>query len=191
MSLRNKQPHWRLSSSSPQLHETPVSLSCPQWRFMEAWQICWRQQPWMTGVRRTKVVLRWDWIVGKPSSSRDTSGCRRFGRTWKPTRGTRRTGERNTYGRCVFSNGKLEFLADPAPKARWNFPTPFGKQEVVELPLAEPDATRGFARSQHARAIRRGREWALSAEVCDGCDRPPWRGNSPRNRTWTGYLRHH
>jgi hypothetical protein len=57
--------------------------------------------------------------------------------SWKPTRGTRRTGERNTYRRCVFSNGKLEFLADPAPKARWNFPPPFGAQEVVGLPLAE------------------------------------------------------
>ena len=57
--------------------------------------------------------------------------------SWKPTRGTRRTGERNTHRRFVFSNGRLEFLADPAPKTRWNFPTPFGAQEVVELPLAE------------------------------------------------------
>jgi short subunit dehydrogenase-like uncharacterized protein len=57
--------------------------------------------------------------------------------SWNPTRGTRRTGERNSYRRCVFSNGKLEFLADPAPKEKWNFPPPFGTQEVVELPLAE------------------------------------------------------
>ncbi|MGA3093500.1 MAG: saccharopine dehydrogenase NADP-binding domain-containing protein [Terriglobales bacterium] len=57
--------------------------------------------------------------------------------SWKPTQGTRRTGERNTYRRCVFSSGKLEFLADPAPKAKWHFPPPFGTQEVVALPLAE------------------------------------------------------
>jgi len=57
--------------------------------------------------------------------------------SWKPTQGTRRTGERNTYRRCVFSKGKLEFLADPAPRARWNFPPPIGTQEVVALPLAE------------------------------------------------------
>lgn len=56
---------------------------------------------------------------------------------WQPTRGTRRTGERNTYRRSVFSNGKLEFLADPPPKERWEFPPPFGAQEVVGLPLAE------------------------------------------------------
>jgi hypothetical protein len=57
--------------------------------------------------------------------------------SWKPTRGTRRTGERNTYRRRTFSKSKLEFLADPEPKARWNFPEPFGTQEVVALPLAE------------------------------------------------------
>jgi hypothetical protein len=57
--------------------------------------------------------------------------------SWKPTRGTRRTGERNTYRRCVFSKGRLEFLADPAPRAQWDFPLPFGMQEVVGLPLAE------------------------------------------------------
>jgi len=57
--------------------------------------------------------------------------------SWQPTQGTRRTGERNPYRRFVFSNGKLEFLPDPAPKAKWNFPLPFGTQSVVALPLAE------------------------------------------------------
>ena len=57
--------------------------------------------------------------------------------SWKPTRGTRRTGERNTYRRSFFSNSKLEFLPDPAPRERWKFPLPFGTQDVVELPLAE------------------------------------------------------
>lgn len=57
--------------------------------------------------------------------------------SWKPTRGTRRTGERNTYRRWFFSNSKLQVLSDPAPKGKWGFPPPFGMQEVVELPLAE------------------------------------------------------
>src|SRR5262249_35703991 len=41
--------------------------------------------------------------------------------SWKPTRGTRLTGKRNTGRRFVFSNNKLEFLADPAPKRSWDF----------------------------------------------------------------------
>ena len=57
--------------------------------------------------------------------------------SWRPTQGTRRTGERNTYRRFVFSTGELQFLADPAPKAKWDFPLPFGTQSVVALPLAE------------------------------------------------------
>src|SRR5262245_60621429 len=48
--------------------------------------------------------------------------------SWKPTRGTRLTGKRNTGRRFVFSKNKLEFLADPAP---------FGTQDVVGLCFAE------------------------------------------------------
>lgn len=57
--------------------------------------------------------------------------------SWKPTAGTRLTGERNTFRRYVFSNGRLEFLADPPPRVQWHFPAPFGTQEVLGLPLAE------------------------------------------------------
>ncbi|MGH8702736.1 MAG: saccharopine dehydrogenase family protein [Blastocatellia bacterium] len=57
--------------------------------------------------------------------------------SWKPTRGTRLTGKRNAGRRFVFSNDKLEFLADPPPTLMWNFPAPFGTQDVVSLPLAE------------------------------------------------------
>ncbi|HKC85165.1 MAG TPA: saccharopine dehydrogenase NADP-binding domain-containing protein [Blastocatellia bacterium] len=57
--------------------------------------------------------------------------------SWKPTRGTRLTGKRNTGPRFVFSNSKLEFLADPAPRRKWNFPAPFGAQDVVELGFSE------------------------------------------------------
>ncbi|HEX8764922.1 MAG TPA: saccharopine dehydrogenase NADP-binding domain-containing protein [Candidatus Acidoferrum sp.] len=56
--------------------------------------------------------------------------------SWKPTRGTRLTGERNPGQRFVFSNNRLE-RADPSPVRRWNFPAPFGEQEVVGLSLSE------------------------------------------------------
>lgn len=57
--------------------------------------------------------------------------------SWKPTRGTRLTGKRNTARRFVFSKSNLEFLADPPPTRSWDFPEPFGTQDVVELPLSE------------------------------------------------------
>jgi hypothetical protein len=56
--------------------------------------------------------------------------------SWKPTRGTRLTGERNHGQRFIFRNHRLE-LADPPPARIWNFPAPFGSQEVVGLQLAE------------------------------------------------------
>jgi saccharopine dehydrogenase-like protein len=57
--------------------------------------------------------------------------------SWNPTRGTRLTGKRNTGRRFVFSNNRLEFLADPPPTRTWNFPLPFQTQNVMELPFSE------------------------------------------------------
>ena len=57
--------------------------------------------------------------------------------SWKPTRGTRLTAKRNTGRRFVFSNSKLEFPTDPAPRRAWNFPAPFGAQDVVGLGFSE------------------------------------------------------
>jgi hypothetical protein len=56
--------------------------------------------------------------------------------SWKPTRGTRLTGQRNPGRHFVFSNNRLE-RADPSPARKWNFPAPFGEQDVVGLPLSE------------------------------------------------------
>ncbi len=56
---------------------------------------------------------------------------------WKPTRGTRSTGERNAGPRFVWSESKLSFLVDPPPTRIWDFPPPFGRQEVVGLQLSE------------------------------------------------------
>jgi short subunit dehydrogenase-like uncharacterized protein len=57
--------------------------------------------------------------------------------SWRPTLGTRLTGERNTAQRVVVANGRLVPLADPAPTASWTFPEPFGTQDVLEVPLTE------------------------------------------------------
>ncbi len=56
--------------------------------------------------------------------------------SWHPTEGTRLTGERNTFKRYVFTNGELQFLDEPLKQNR-NFAEPFGKQEMLEVPLTE------------------------------------------------------
>jgi hypothetical protein len=56
--------------------------------------------------------------------------------SWWPTRGSRRTGERNTAPRLTFSDGTLTPMKPSAPSS-WRFPPPFGTQEVVELPFTE------------------------------------------------------
>lgn len=56
--------------------------------------------------------------------------------SWKPTRGTRLTGERNHGPRFFLSNNKLQ-RSDPPPSRKWTFPEPFGEQEVVPLSLSE------------------------------------------------------
>jgi hypothetical protein len=56
--------------------------------------------------------------------------------SWHPTRGTRLTGQRNAGQRFIFSNNRLE-RADPPPGRIWNFPAPFGPQDVEGLSLAE------------------------------------------------------
>jgi Saccharopine dehydrogenase NADP binding domain len=57
--------------------------------------------------------------------------------SWKPTPGTRLTGKRNTGRRFVFTGNNLEFVPDPAPKRVWNFPEPFGTQDVESICLSE------------------------------------------------------
>jgi Saccharopine dehydrogenase NADP binding domain len=56
---------------------------------------------------------------------------------WWPTRGTRLTGARNTAPRVVVTNGVLSSLGAPAPTSRWEFPAPFGVQDMLEVPLSE------------------------------------------------------
>jgi len=56
--------------------------------------------------------------------------------SWKPTRGTRVTGQRNSGPRFIFSNNRLE-RGDPPPARTWSFPVPFGQQEMEGLSLSE------------------------------------------------------
>jgi short subunit dehydrogenase-like uncharacterized protein len=57
--------------------------------------------------------------------------------SWHPTQGTRTTGQRNTARRLVIDNGKFVPLAQPAPQTFWDFPEPFGRQNVSEVPFSE------------------------------------------------------
>lgn len=56
---------------------------------------------------------------------------------WHPTRGTRITGERNTAPRLVVVDGRLAPVPQPAAEMDWDFPHPFARQKVIELPFSE------------------------------------------------------
>jgi len=70
--------------------------------------------------------------------------------SWRPTLGTRKTGQRNKARRLIIANGGLVPLPDPAPTDSWKFPQPFGTQQVVELPFSE---TILIARHLHVSAL--------------------------------------
>ncbi len=57
--------------------------------------------------------------------------------SWRPTQGTRITGQRNTAQRLVIEDGKLAPLEQPAPQMNWDFPEPFGCQDVTLVPFSE------------------------------------------------------
>lgn len=60
--------------------------------------------------------------------------------SWKPTRGTRLASERRAGRRVVFRNNQLEILPgnESPPTATWDFPPPFGRQDVIgEFPTVD------------------------------------------------------
>jgi short subunit dehydrogenase-like uncharacterized protein len=57
--------------------------------------------------------------------------------SWHPTVGTRITGHRNTARRLIIIDGRLAPVPQPAPESTWDFPEPFGRQDVVQLPFSE------------------------------------------------------
>lgn len=91
--------------------------------------------------------------------------------SWKPTRGTRLTGERRGGRRHVFTNGRLEVRTAPPPTGSWDFPPPFGRQDVV-AELSTPDCV---TISQHVRTreIRLFMNLAPIAELRDPETPPP------------------
>jgi short subunit dehydrogenase-like uncharacterized protein len=57
--------------------------------------------------------------------------------SWRPTLGTRITGHRNTGRRLIVAGGQLRPVAEPPEELVLDLPEPFGRQDVVELPLSE------------------------------------------------------
>lgn len=57
--------------------------------------------------------------------------------SWRPTPGTRLTGEKNIYPRMIVRKGALVPIPDPAPGGQWAFPAPIGEQPVTCVALSE------------------------------------------------------
>lgn len=56
---------------------------------------------------------------------------------WWPTKGTRKTGERNRVPRVVVENGSLVPMAVPGTRKEWTFEPPHGVQAMEELAFTE------------------------------------------------------
>lgn len=56
---------------------------------------------------------------------------------WWPTKGTRKTGERNRVPRVVLKDGNLVPMTVPATKTAWTFDSPHGVQDMEEMPFSE------------------------------------------------------
>jgi short subunit dehydrogenase-like uncharacterized protein len=57
--------------------------------------------------------------------------------SWHPTRGTRRTGEKNTGPRMVVAEGQLVPVSSPRSEKDWEFGGSLGCQAMVETPFSE------------------------------------------------------
>jgi short subunit dehydrogenase-like uncharacterized protein len=71
--------------------------------------------------------------------------------SWHPTQGTRITGEKNTARRMIVADGQLAPVPQPASEMDWDFPEPFARQSVVELPFSEIVVIARHARSAEIR----------------------------------------
>jgi NAD(P)-dependent dehydrogenase (short-subunit alcohol dehydrogenase family) len=73
--------------------------------------------------------------------------------SWRPTQGTRITGQRNTAQRLVIEDGRFVLFVQPASQTFWDFPEPFGRQDVSEV------------RSQRFRSSPTTYEWRAFART--------------------------
>jgi hypothetical protein len=69
---------------------------------------------------------------------------------WWPTPGTRHTGRRNTAQRLVVNDGRLVPLVPTAPSS-WSFASPFGNQDMTEVPFSEMILIARHIRASHVR----------------------------------------
>jgi short subunit dehydrogenase-like uncharacterized protein len=90
--------------------------------------------------------------------------------SWHPTQGTRTTGEKNTARRMVVTGGRLEPVPQPAAEMDWNFPEPFARQKVVELPFSEIAV---IARHTRTSELRTYLSHAALRDVRDPTSPPP------------------
>ncbi|THK34565.1 saccharopine dehydrogenase [Ensifer sp. MPMI2T] len=90
--------------------------------------------------------------------------------SWHPTPGTRITGEKNTARRMIVAKGELTPVPQPAAEIDWDFPEPFARQKVVELPFSEIVVISRHARSSELRTYLN--RTALS-DVRDPATPPP------------------
>lgn len=81
--------------------------------------------------------------------------------SWHPTRGTRVTGQRNTFARLRIADGALQPVPQPAAQTTWAFAAPFGPQPVVELPFTEMVAM------HHHLPVREARSFLMLASLED------------------------
>lgn len=101
--------------------------------------------------------------------------------SWHPTVGTRITGQRNTARRLTIVDGQLAPIPQPAPESTWDFPDPFGRQDVVELPFSEVAVIARHLRVAHLRCFM---TWGPLRDLRDPTTPPPeaadQRGRSPQ-----------
>lgn len=89
---------------------------------------------------------------------------------WWPTKGTRKTGERNRVPRMVVENGSLVPMATPTTKTEWAFDAPHGLQDMEEMPFSEIIT---ISRHLHVRNLRAHLNSASLGEIRDAATPVP------------------
>src|SRR5262249_12831759 len=98
--------------------------------------------------------------------------------SWQPTLGTRITGYRNTARRMIVADGQL--LPGPEPPSGLvpELPEPFGRQDVVEVPLSEVVT---ITRHHRVRALHSNLNQAPLRDLHDPTTPPPRLDESGRS----------
>jgi hypothetical protein len=89
---------------------------------------------------------------------------------WWPTRGTRKTGERNRVPRMIIDGYHLAPMPLPAATSSWRFGEPHGEQRMVELPFSEVIT---ISRHLRARSLRSYLTQSSLDEIRDTTTLPP------------------